>query len=89
MRRYCKRFRGIRNNVSDLEGLKFGRFDLSYSVTLEDIEKNKENLEFFKNNIISIEDIFDSNEKIIINSKELDKFLNGVKIETALKNRNI
>ena len=89
MWRYCKRFRRIRNNVSDLKELKFGRFDLSYSVTLEDIEKNRENLDFFKNKMISIEDIFESNEKIIINSKELDKFLNGVKIETILKNRNI
>ncbi len=62
---------------------------MSDSVTLEDMEKNKENLDFFKKKMISIEEIFENNEKIIINSNELDKFLNGVKIETKLKNRNI
>lgn len=56
---------------------------------MEDIEKNRENLDFFKNKMISIEDIFENNEKVIINSKELDKFLNGVKIDARLKNRNI
>lgn len=53
------------------------------------MEKNKDNLNFFKNKMISIEDIFNDNEKIILNSDELEKFLNGVKLRKNLENRNI
>lgn len=69
----------------ELERLRVGEFDISLSVTIDEIEKNKDNKEFLENNIISLEKIFEKNEKIDISNQKLKHFLNGVKISNNCK----
>ena len=45
-----------------------------------------ENLEFVKERIIKIEDIFQDKQDIILDSKKLEMFLNGVKLKVKLNN---
>lgn len=69
----------------ELERLRVGEFDISLSVTIDELEKNKDNKEFLENNIISLEKIFEKNEKIDISNQKLKHFLNGVKISNNCK----
>ena len=46
------------------------------------MEKNSEDTVYIQNRIIEIEDIFEKNENIILSQRELELFLNGVKIGT-------
>ena len=58
---------------------KVGYFEIEDSITLEDLEKNKENLK-----IISVQEIFKNLENIILNSRKEELFLNGVKLTFEL-----
>ncbi len=69
----------------ELERLRVGKFDISSSVTIDELEKNKDNKEFLENNIISLEKIFEKNEKLDIPNQKLKHFLNGVKISNNCK----
>ena len=69
----------------ELERLRVGEFDISSSVTIDELEKNKDNKEFLENNIISLEKIFEKNEKLDIPNQKLKNFLNGVKISNNCK----
>lgn len=69
----------------ELERLRVGEFDISSSVTIDELEKNKDNKEFLENNIISLEKIFEKNEKLDIPNQKLKHFLNGVKISNNCK----
>lgn len=55
---------------------------MSNSITISEIEAQKENMEFFENKIIYIEDIFRSKPEILLDTKKLELFLNGVKLKT-------
>lgn len=66
--------------MSNLTRTKVDEFELKNSITIEQI-KNKEEL-----SLISIEEAFKRNEKIILNDKTKEKFLNGVKI--SVKNND-
>ena len=69
----------------ELERLRVVKFDISSSVTIDELEKNKDNKEFLENNIISLEKIFEKNEKLDIPNQKLKHFLNGVKISNNCK----
>lgn len=69
----------------ELERLRVGEFDISSSVTIDELEKNKDNKEFLENNSISLEKIFEKNEKLDIPNQKLKHFLNGVKISNNCK----
>ncbi len=56
------------------------------AISLEEIKENRENLEFFKNKLIKIEDIFQNETKVVLNDKELELFLNGVKLNSSFDN---
>lgn len=58
---------------------KVGNFEIEDSITLEDLEKNKENLK-----IIFVQEIFKNLENIILNSRKEALFLNGVKLTFEL-----
>lgn len=64
----------------NLERTRVGKFDISNCITLDELEKNKDNLELIKNKIISIEKLFEVNENIELDNKKLELFLNGVKL---------
>lgn len=64
--------------MKELKRTKVGNFTISEAVKIEEIENNKEQI--IKEKLISIEKFFESKESIKLNKKQLDKFLNGVKI---------
>ena len=75
--------------MKELNRIKVGIFDIKSSIKLEELEKNKNNIEFLEKNIISIENLFThlygENNKIILNEKKLRLFINGVKLSYDLQ----
>jgi len=63
--------------MKELRRIRVGEFEINNSFSIEDIKNNEKLL---KENIISIEKFFESKERIEINDKELEYFLNGVKL---------
>lgn len=66
--------------MKELNRTKVGKFEINKSITIEELENNKDNINYLKQKIINIEEIFKENEKLIIEEKRLNHFLNGVKI---------
>ena len=63
--------------MKNLQRIKVGKFDIKDSITIEKLLNEMNNI---KKYIITIENLFQNVDKIILNSSELEKFLNGVKI---------
>lgn len=61
--------------MKELTRTKVDRFDIENSYTLEDLENNKQDI-----NIMTIEEVFKNNKKIILNEEKLTLFLNGGRI---------
>ena len=71
--------------MKDLNRLKVGKFDIKDAVTIENIKENANNKEFIEKSLISIEDIFENKQSIILDNKQLNLFLNGVSLTYKLK----
>lgn len=63
--------------MKELRRIKVGEFDIKDTVNIEEI-KNNENL--LQEKLISIEEFFKNKTKIELTDKELELFLNGVKL---------
>ena len=61
----------------DLNRIKLGNFSIEQSITLKDLQEKQE--------ILTIEQIFNSNEKIKLDDIKLHHFLNGVKLNFVFK----
>lgn len=61
--------------MKELRRIKVGEFKIQDSISIEDIKNNQDLLE---EKIITIEEFFKNKEKIDLNDKELQLFLNGV-----------
>lgn len=68
--------------MKELERAKVGEFRIEDSVTIEDLEENKDNLDWLNKKIITLENLLKDINKFIIKSCDLDRFLNGVKLTT-------
>lgn len=70
--------------MKKLNRTKVGIFKLKDSITIEELEKNKDNENFLKNHIISIEELFiklcGKKNKIILPEMKMKHFLNGVNL---------
>ena len=64
--------------MSYLNRIVVDKFKIENAIDFEILEKNKNNEEFLKNNIITMEDVFCELPKIVLNSRKLELFLNGV-----------
>ena len=62
--------------MKELNRTKVGSFGIKNSITLEELE----NCENINSKIITMEELFKSNEKIILNKRQLELFFNGVKL---------
>ena len=71
--------------MEELERLSVGQFKIEESITIEQLDENINNNEFIENHFISIEKFFKEKEKIQLNSKGLDLFINGVRFTRNLK----
>lgn len=63
--------------MKDLRRTKVGEFDIADSIDIKTIKENEKKLE---EKIISIENFFENKTKIELEDKELELFLNGVKL---------
>lgn len=63
--------------MSALNRVQVGNFNIKDSVSIEDIEKNNK---IINEKIITVEELFKNKDKIILNKKRLEHFLNGVKL---------
>ena len=71
--------------MKELKRTRVNNFKIEYSISLEELEQNKDNEEFLKNNVISIENIFENKNKINLNERKKELFLNGVKLTYDLE----
>ena len=69
--------------MKELRRIRVGEFDIQNTVKIEDIKQNEKLLE---ENIISLEKFFENKEKIELTNKELELFLNGVKVTKENQN---
>lgn len=66
--------------MKELRRLQVGNFLIENTVTIEEVEENINNNEFFEKHFISIEKLFENCNSITLNERKLELFLNGVKI---------
>ena len=71
--------------MKELKRTRVNNFKIEYSISLEELEQNKDNEEFLKNNVISIEKVFENKNKINLNKRKKELFLNGVKLTYNLE----
>lgn len=67
--------------MKSLRRIVVGDFKIEEAITLDDLEKNKENV-----NIISINEIFKNLKNITLNERKQELFLNGVQLTFDLPN---
>ena len=72
--------------MSSLKRTKINDFKIEDSITLDELEKNKDDILYLKEKFISVEKIFEDKNKIELNDRKKDLFLNGVKLTFKLEN---
>lgn len=70
--------------MKKLNRIKVGNFDINNSITIDELKENKDNGKFIDKYFISIEKIFENNDKIELNNKKLTMFLNGISLNYKL-----
>ena len=68
--------------MKELNRTKVGRFEIQNSITIDELENNKINVE---EKIITMEELFKELPIINLKKEQLEKFLNGVKINIKLE----
>ncbi len=71
--------------MEELQRIEVGSFKIEESINIDEIENSNDKKELIQKHLITIESIFENNESIQLNSKELKHFLNGVKLTKDLK----
>ena len=71
--------------MEDLQRQEVGKFNIKDSITVEELEQNINSKEFWDKYFISIEDFFKEKEKLQLNEKGLNLFLNGVRLTRNIK----
>lgn len=64
--------------MSELKRILVDKFSIDDAIDFETLEENKENEEFLNSNIFTMEEVFNGLPKLILNSRKLELFLNGV-----------
>ena len=76
--------------MKELNRTKVGIFDIKDSIHINELEQNKDNMEYIKKHIISIEQLFielyGKENKIQLNDNKMQLFINGVKLSFTLEN---
>ena len=68
-----------------LNRIKVDKFDIEKSITLKEIENSNNSYESINKHLITIEELFNENEELILDNKRLLMFLNGVKLKINKK----
>ena len=70
--------------MSDLKRTNVDRFNIKNAITLDELAKNKSNIEFMEKHLVKMESVFDSLQKITLNNRKKELFLNGVMLTFEL-----
>jgi tRNA pseudouridine55 synthase len=70
-------------NMKELTRLQVGEFKIENSITINELKENRGNALKY---ITTVEQFFESKEKILLDSNKLEQFLNGVKLKMPLQN---
>ena len=71
--------------MKNLNRIRVGKFDIKNAINVEQLEENIQKTEFINEHLISIENIFNESETIIIPEARMKHFINGVKLTFELK----
>lgn len=72
--------------MESLKRIQVGEFKIEESSKIQELEEKKEDTKYLESKIISIEEIFKGKEKIKLDDRKLQLFLNGVKITQNFEN---
>lgn len=72
--------------MESLKRIQVGDFKIEESSKIQELEENKEDTKYLESKIISVEEIFKNKEKIKLDDKKMQLFLNGVKITQNQEN---
>ena len=64
--------------MSSLKRILVDKFSIDDAITFDILEENKENEDFLKSNIFTMEEVFNDLPKLTLNTRKLELFLNGV-----------
>lgn len=70
--------------MKELRRVQVENFNLKQAFSLEEIEAHKEDKEFLEKHILSIEEIFEKKDAIMLDNENLNPFLNGVLLRKNL-----
>ena len=70
--------------MKELRRVQVENFELEQALSLEEIGTHKEDKEFLEKHILSIEEIFEGKDAIILDKENLSPFLNGVLLRKNL-----
>lgn len=89
IRTLCEDIANLLNTIGtmkELKRVKVGEFCIEDAVTINELKENMDNEKWKKEHFITIERIFDNQAKIVLTDKKVQLFLNGVSIDTSIKN---
>lgn len=66
--------------MKNLNRIQVGDFNIKNAIEIEELEQKINNTEFIDKHFITLEDLFYNSEKIILEDRKLELFLNGVKL---------
>ena len=64
----------------NLNRTQVGQFDISNSISIEELKNQEEFKNINNKNLITVEQLFKEKENIELNDRKLELFLNGVKL---------
>ena len=70
--------------MESLNRVQVGCFNIKGAISIDFLKENYENTEFIKKHFITIEDFFNKSSSIVLDSRKLQLFLNGVKLTYVL-----
>ena len=66
--------------MKELNRVQVGQFNLNQAITVEELEKNKENEEFLNQHLITVQNFFEKYPIVELKEEKLKLFLNGVQL---------
>ncbi len=71
--------------MKELQRIEVGRFNINNSIKVDELKENKDNKEFIKEHFIEFEEILKDKPIINLTDTEINKYLNGVKLNKNLQ----
>lgn len=68
--------------MKELNRIQAGEFNIKDSIKIDELKNNKDNEEYLKEKIIKIEEVLKDKDRIRLDEKKINVFLNGVNLST-------